>query len=275
MTIYIKTRKGMDELLAKRNGIDARLNTALIFVDGQRSTQDLLAALKASGLPADTLEILLHGGYIAEVKPKVTALPAAVQVQKPVAEPTGNESGSGHKDASQHVAFQALYEFMVKKSKELLGLRGFTFQLRIERAQDVASLLELVNAMSEAVAKKHGLQAANVFLRDLSQLTGRAKLERHGLRLIAERRASDRPEFQTVSQFEVLAKSLRTDAKRDKVANGRHRPIFRLIEKGAQPPFCVSTMSVSFAGNSRDPFFRHPSHHRPARGVSHQILCRC
>jgi hypothetical protein len=225
MTTYIKTRKGMDELLAKRNGIDARLNTALIFVDGQRSTQDLLAALKASGLPADTLDILVHGGYVAEVKSKVTALPSAAATSQPAVESRSGDGSSASKEDKSNedksrAAFQALYAFMVKKSKDLLGLRGFAFQLRIERAHDVASLLELVNTMSEAIAKRHGLQTANTFLRDLSQLTGRAKLERHGLRLIADRRAEGHSQFQTVSQFEVLAKTLRADATRDKVVNG-------------------------------------------------------
>jgi len=223
MATYIKTRKGMDELLARRNGIDARLNTALLFVDGQRSKQDLLAALKAAGLPPDTLEILLHGGFIAEARSKVTALPPSastpVPVPKAVVTPATDVGEEGDK-ASLHLAFHTLYAFMVKQSKDLLGLRAFALQLRIERAQDLASLLELVNPMSEAIAKRHGLQTANGFLRELSLLTGRGKSARHGLRLIADRRESDRTPFQTVAQFDVLAKKLRAHAKRDQVANG-------------------------------------------------------
>lgn len=208
MTTYIKTRKGMDELLARRNGIDARMNSALLFVDGKRSVNELHRLLKASGLPADTLDILLHGGFIIKAQPKtdMQSRPMPTLMSQPMVKAPANDGHVRPGSDQAFEAFQSLYTFMVKKSKVLLGLRGIAHQMRIERARDVAALIGLVNPMCETIAKRHGLQVANEFLRDLAQVVGRARLERHGLRLIADRRANSRAQFQTIVHVDESGK---------------------------------------------------------------------
>ncbi|CDS54893.1 hypothetical protein [Polaromonas sp. CG9_12] len=64
MAVYKKTEKGMNELLAPIPGIDARLVSVLILVDGFRDSDDVNRLAKAVDLPVDGLDILFHGGFI-------------------------------------------------------------------------------------------------------------------------------------------------------------------------------------------------------------------
>jgi hypothetical protein len=217
MTIYCKTAKGMEEIIARRTSIDPRLNSALVLVDGKRSSRLISEALEQAGLPADAMEMLLHGGFIEVKKIVPVAAPASPPAQPTVksvapektadeaqiaqdyvatvVSPIDNEAAAKSKLARQ--AFQALYEFMVSTTKESLGLRGFPLQLRIERAVDILALTELVAPISESIAKRHGLQQANDFLRDVAPLIGSAKPVRSGLRLITDRRTPGNSTFYT------------------------------------------------------------------------------
>jgi hypothetical protein len=166
--MYIKTAKGMNELLTRNSSIDSRLNAMLILIDGQRTTADIKSSAATAGLPADAIDLLLHGGYIVQKPglsresfgaPKINAAPAT---GPPVLV-------DGSDDAASYKAF---YEFLVKTSKDLLGLRGFPFQLRIEQAQNLAALTGMVSPLSEAIAKRHGLEVAQKFVAN-SKLIGK------------------------------------------------------------------------------------------------------
>jgi hypothetical protein len=63
-------------------------------------------------------------------------------------------------------AFHALYAYMVEKNTDLLGLRGFRFQLRIEEASTLEELQAIVAPLSQAIEKKHGLITAKTFKRE-------------------------------------------------------------------------------------------------------------
>jgi hypothetical protein len=212
MTIYYKTAKGMEEIIARRTSIDPRLNSALVLVDGKRSARLISEALKQAGLPADAMEMLLYGGFI-EVKKVVPAPSVSATASDPQALATSHSTDASSDNAATVVSpidaeaaaksklarksFQALYEFMVSTTKESLGLRGFPLQLRIERAADVIALTELVAPISESIAKRRGLQQANDFLRDVAPLIGGARPVRSGLRLITDRRTPGNSTFYT------------------------------------------------------------------------------
>lgn len=201
MTIYIKTAKGMEEIIARRSSIDMRLNSALVLVDGKRSVRAISQALEQAGLPADAMEMLLHGGFI-EIKTvapvaQVVATSTPVESSSDGAPVSTVDTEAAAKSKLARKSFQALYEFMVNTTKESLGLRGFPLQLRIERAADVIALTELVAPISESIAKRHGLQQANDFLRDVAPLIGGARPVRSGLRLITDRRTPGNSSFYT------------------------------------------------------------------------------
>lgn len=174
MGVYKKTEKGMNELLARSPGIDARLVSVLILVDGIRDSAEVIRLAKEVGLPVDALEILFHGGFI-DKKFKGSAEPAAMDVAPP-AKPMAPKQTDA---ASKFKGFNELYVYLVEQTKALLGLRGFIYQLRIERASTVLELKSLIEPLTRVIAKKHGFQIAQEFMRESERLVVSAIAERN------------------------------------------------------------------------------------------------
>ena len=165
MAVYKKTQKGMNELLARTPDIDARLVSVLILVDGVREASEVNRLAQEAGLPVDALEILLHGGFI-DRKFKGSAAPADAKIDVR-AEP---EVPIKPAKTSQLQKFNSLYAYLVEETKALLGLRGFIFQLRIERASTPMELKDLIEPIGKAIEKKHGFKLAKNFLRESERL---------------------------------------------------------------------------------------------------------
>lgn len=50
-----------------------------------------------------------------------------------------------------------LYAYLIEETKALLGLRGFIFQLRIERASNPMELKDLIEPTGKAIEKSMAL----------------------------------------------------------------------------------------------------------------------
>ncbi|MDB5966250.1 MAG: hypothetical protein JWQ72_2750 [Polaromonas sp.] len=162
MAVYKKTHKGMEEVLAERPRIDTRLFNVLVLVDGVRDSTEIKRLAQEASLPSDALDILVHGGYLEQ---KFKGTPSPARQPPPPAEAPPRMSKQA--DASiRFRGFQDLYAYLVEQTKALLGLRGFTFQLRIERANSVEALEALIAPLSEAIAKKHGFEVTQNFRRE-------------------------------------------------------------------------------------------------------------
>ena len=173
MAVYKKTEKGMNELLAPKSSIDARLVSVLILVDGVRDSVEVNQLAQEVNLPVDALEILSHGGFI-ERKFKGSAAPAEAKIPTP-AEPRAPEKAGA---TSKLDKFNALYSYLVKETKALLGLRGFIYQLRIERASRLLELKALIEPIGGAIEKRHGHEIARNFIRESERLAVAAIAER-------------------------------------------------------------------------------------------------
>lgn len=165
MAVYKKTEKGMNELLAPTPSIDARLVSVLILVDGVRESAEVNRLAQEVNLPVDALEILFHGGFI-DKKFKGSAAPADAKIPAP-AEPVAPQQATA---TSKLEKFNALYSYLVEETKALLGLRGFIYQLRIERASTLLELKALIEPIGKAIEKRHGLEAARNFMRESERL---------------------------------------------------------------------------------------------------------
>ena len=165
MAVYKKTEKGMNELLAPTPSIDARLVSVLILVDGVRDSAEVNRLAQEVDLPVDAFEILFHGGFI-DRKFKGSAAPAEVKTPTP-ADPVAPEKATS---ASRLEKFNALYSYLVEETKALLGLRGFIYQLRIERATTLLELKALIDPIGKAIEKKHGFEIARNFMRESERL---------------------------------------------------------------------------------------------------------
>ena len=173
MTVYKKTDKGMNELLAPSARIDVRLVSVLILVDGQRDSAEVVRLAKEVNLPVDALDILFHGGFIE--KKFQGAAESANKTNKPHQDAVISSKGN---ESTRLTGFNNLYSYLVEQTKVLLGLRGFIFQLRIERATTLLELKALIEPIGQAIVKKQGAAMARNFMRES---------ERRAVAAIAER----------------------------------------------------------------------------------------
>jgi hypothetical protein len=188
MTIYAKTKKGMDEMLSSKTNIDKALGSVLILVDGQRSDVDLSSMILRLKAPADSLAMLLHGGFI---EPSVVTAPVvhtltAEELSRAKAKA---QQVQAQKDATQDEntsTFLTTYSYMVGEAKKHLGLRGFGLQLKLERAQTPDELRSLIAPMSESIAKSQGLQAGNDFKKLCTDMLDVKQLRDASQRLVDE-----------------------------------------------------------------------------------------
>jgi hypothetical protein len=66
--------------------------------------------------------------------------------------------------------FRSIYEFYTKTIKSMMGLRGFTLQLKVEKACSVDELRALRAPYLEGVTKAKGRDTAALLAQQLDQL---------------------------------------------------------------------------------------------------------
>jgi len=179
MTVYKKTQKGMNELLARSPSIDVRIFNVLVLVDGVRESAEVNALAVQADLPVDALEILFHGGFIEKKYKGSSALPPAeAAVPAPPKPPPAPKPPKAAPAPDKYQGFNNLYSYLVAQTKALLGLRGFMYQLRIERATTAPELKALIGELGEAIARKHGVEVARAFAHEGERLANQALAER-------------------------------------------------------------------------------------------------
>lgn len=163
-SIYDKTAKGKEEIATRKYQLAPRLRTLLVLVDGRRSEEELLRNVAGLGLGASALAELVEHGHIV-LATSYASLP----------EPDPADAGPAPAQApepAQIAQFQSVYDFYNKTIKNTIGLRGFTLQLKVEKASSVAELRELRPSYIEAVQKARGSETAAALARQLDQLLG-------------------------------------------------------------------------------------------------------
>lgn len=163
-SIYDKTAKGKEEIATRKYQLATRLRTLLVQIDGRRTEEELLRNVAGLGLGASALAELVEHGYI------VLATSYASLAEPAPAEPAPAEPPVP--EPAQIAQFQSIYDFYNKTIKNTIGLRGFTLQLKVEKASSVAELRELRQPYVEAVQKARGGETAAALARQLDQLLG-------------------------------------------------------------------------------------------------------
>lgn len=186
-SIYDKTAKGREEIATRCYQLAPRMRTLLVMVDGHRPDDELLRNVAGLGLTADAMQELLAQQFIvlstsyntidapleaAEVlaAPAPAAAPvAAMPTPSPLPAAPAVMAPAMPNQAEQ---FQALYDFYNKTIKSTIGLRGFTLQLKVEKAACVEDFRELRRPYLEAVLKAKGGELAQRLGEQLDQLLG-------------------------------------------------------------------------------------------------------
>jgi hypothetical protein len=166
-SIYDKTAKGKEEIATRKYQLAPRLRTLLVLIDGHRSEDELLRNVAGLGLTADALDQLLTqqfvvpaASYATLTEPRVPAPPVAPPLAAPAPPP---------RPIAQ---FQSIYDFYNKTIKSNIGLRGFTLQLKVEKAGSVEELRALRDPYMTALHKAKGADVATALARQLDVLFG-------------------------------------------------------------------------------------------------------
>jgi len=161
-SIYDKTAKGREEIATRKFQLASRLRALLVLVDGHRSEEELLRNVAGLGLTETALQELLEQGYIL-LAASYASLPEPEP--EPVAEPAAPPAAA---DPVQQ--FRSIYDFYNKTIKSTMGLRGFTLQLKVEKAGSVDELRDLRAPYLEGVTKAKGRDTAALLAQQLDQL---------------------------------------------------------------------------------------------------------
>jgi hypothetical protein len=169
-SIYDKTAKGREEIATRKYQLAPRLRTLLVLVDGHKAEEELLRNVAGLGLTATAITELLAQEFIVlttsyaslpEPEPEVVA----VQVQ-----PAPQPEALNMPTPSQVQQFQSVYDFYNRTIKSTIGLRGFTLQLKVEKAATIDDLRELRDPYLEAIQKAKGSDTAAALAQQLDQL---------------------------------------------------------------------------------------------------------
>lgn len=162
-SIYDKTAKGREEISTRKYQLAPRLRSLLVLVDGRRAEQELLHNVAGLGLTAASLAELLEQQFIVLATSYATLPPESEPAPAMAAPPPAR---------TQAQQFQSLYDFFNQTIKSTIGMRGFTLQLKVEKAASVDDFRALRQPYLDAVLKAKGSDKAAQLARQLDQLLG-------------------------------------------------------------------------------------------------------
>jgi hypothetical protein len=173
--VYDKTEKGREEIATRKYQLPARLRTLLVMIDGRHPLETVLSKIGGLGLSGASVDELFEQGYIAlvpgaevvpePVKAPVRKLPLAKRPHIPSAS-VQNEIAGMHEAES----YATVLDFYTQTIKQVLGLRGFTLQLKVDKAATLAELAALREPYLEAIEKAKGEELARSLAERLDKL---------------------------------------------------------------------------------------------------------
>lgn len=178
--IFDKSDKGREEIITRKHKLAPRLRSLLVLVDGKKTAGELLQQLAGLGLDQGSLDLLFEQQFIEpssgiplDTRVPVSDAPRAAtpndltSTATPEKPQSARPVGNGMIAASQIMALQTFFNTTIKST---LGLRGFTLQLKAERASSLSDFQNLRQPYYDAVLKAKGQDMA-IALRDrLDQL---------------------------------------------------------------------------------------------------------
>lgn len=151
-SIYAKTPQGQHEIETRALRLPARLRSTLILVDGKRNEAELGRLVPNVG---EVLQALLEAGLIEAVQaaPARTSAPAAAPAGAAAPAPAAAEKEDVGK----------LRREAVRALNDLLGPDAEALAMRMERANDSATLMPLLERAVTLIANARGGSAAAQF----------------------------------------------------------------------------------------------------------------
>ncbi len=142
-TTPAKTAEGRVEIENREHRLQSGLRSVLLLVDGRRTVTELQALARRLNAPEDALQQLLSLQLISGD----VAAGASPAANEPVAPTPANRHG-------------ILLALMTDAVRQRLGVLGYLFQLKLERAATEAELEALLPELQAALAKRTSPQGA-------------------------------------------------------------------------------------------------------------------
>jgi len=158
--IYAKTEEGLRELKERKRGLPVTLRGLLIMVDGTRTVAEILQRARALHLDKTALAELENAGLIA----KRFGAPTAQEADRSTAP----------RSESEVKRFIAANQKMNDAIHRHLGFRGYLMMLRLQRAENLRDLHDLLPDFAQALVKRIGTGPAVPILAELEKLIVRA-----------------------------------------------------------------------------------------------------
>ncbi|WP_028101501.1 hypothetical protein [Pseudoduganella violaceinigra] len=156
MTTYNKTDKGREEISARTYGLQSRMRTLLVMIDGRHPMEELLPKVIGIGLDASAVSELLAQGFIEEGEYVAPPPPPPVL-------PTEQEL------AAQFAQARSFYERTIEPT---LGLRGQVFQAKLDAAATLEDLKAMRITFFEMVNRVRGRPVALALKKELDAILG-------------------------------------------------------------------------------------------------------
>jgi hypothetical protein len=154
--IYAKTEEGIRELKERKLNLPIALRSLLIMIDGKRSVADVLERAQALHVDLSAVAALERAGLIA----------------KRFGAPSVAEAGSAAVARSEDEVerFIATQKRLSDLLNEHLGFRGYMMMMRLQRAENLRDLHDLLPDVAKALVKRIGIEAARPIVSELERL---------------------------------------------------------------------------------------------------------
>jgi hypothetical protein len=157
--VYRKTEKGHAEIETRANRLVPRLRSALIVIDGRRSSDELHKLILNQ--PDETLAVLLDQGYIE----LIAGLPARASSRHEGGTPTS--PGTPTMQPGQAPSALGVFPLHCRQAarflNEHLGPAAESLAIKIEKAHDWAELRPHLEAATEVLRSGRSAAAAHDF----------------------------------------------------------------------------------------------------------------
>ena len=154
--IYAKTEEGARELKERKLNLPIVLRSVLIMVDGHRTVAQVLERARALRIDADAFATLEHAGLIA----KRFSAPSAANP----------EISSTPRSETEIQRFLDAQRQLGDAINAHLGFRGYVMMKRLQRANNLRDLHDLLPDFAKAMVRRVGIDAATPIVGRLEQL---------------------------------------------------------------------------------------------------------
>lgn len=152
--VYRKTAKGLTEIETRAHKLPPRLRSALILVDGKRSSDELARLVLQD--PEGTLQTLVDGGFIEAAAVLISAPPRPAPTAPVPAAPAAPPAPTPASSAD----FPTMRRDAVRRLTDLVGPVGEALSIRMEKARSPEELRPLLAVALQVIGNTRGRQAA-------------------------------------------------------------------------------------------------------------------